>query len=163
MANVLQKVYIYFFLAILFRIVFIFVLPPTQTPDETYIFQRIWAITTNSISQDPSVVSNKSIYYPNNEYYYPPLYFYFSSAIIKYLLLIHNSQPNFNDAYQAFYIPLRMVSLILTSISLILIWKVLQMFSLQGSIKVAIFAFISLLPTFTAFSIAANHNVLLFF
>ena len=112
-----QKIFIYFFVAILLRIVFIFTLPPTQTPDETYIFQRIWTITTNSIFQDPSVVSNKSIFYPNNEYYYPPLYFYFSSAIVKCLLFFYNSQPNFNDAYQTFYIPLRIASLILTTIS----------------------------------------------
>lgn len=158
-----QKIYIYFCLAVLLRVIFLFVLPPTQTPDESYIFQRTWATVTNSPFSDPYAEKYGSIYYPNNEYYFPPLYFFLQISAIKFFSIFHSLPATFATAYQDFYIPLRLISLALISVSLILVWKVLGRLALNQSIKISAFIFVSLLPTFVNFSIAANHNNLLFF
>lgn len=145
---------IIFAFAILLRLFYLFLTPKGQTPDEIFIFDRIWNLATNA--------TNYPIYFQNNEYFYPPLYFVLSSWMIKPLLLVIHIK-NFAQAYSTFYFPLRIISLTLSLFSLILIWKTLGNLKVSKTIKLSSFAFITFLPTFANFSIYLGHNTLVFF
>lgn len=153
----LKKIHLWqiiFAFAILIRLFYLFLTPKGQTPDEIFIFDRIWNLATNA--------SNYPVYFQNNEYFYPPLYFVLSSWIIKpFLLFIHIQ--NFEQAFNFFYFPLRIASQILSIASLILIWKIIENLKVTYAIKLSTFTFIALLPTFANFSIYLGHNTLVFF
>ena len=140
------------FLAIILRIVLLFLLPVGQTPDEIFVFKRVWSEAIN--------VEENSKYYPNNLYFYPPLYFLIAGLIIRVFGAIPSA---FEQAFVHFYVYLRILSMTLSIASLFIIWKILEKFELNNNIRLAIFGFIALLPSFVSFSISANHNNLLFF
>ncbi len=153
----LKKIHLWqiiFASAIIIRLFYLILTPQGQTPDEIFIFDRIWHLAINA--------TNYPIYFQNNEYFYPPLYFVISAWIIKPLLLLKPLQT-FEQAYSVYYFPLRMVSLTLSLASLILIWKTLTNLKVTETVKLSTFAFIALLPTFANFSIYLGHNVLVFF
>lgn len=146
------------FLAIILRIVILFLLPVGQSPDEVFIFKRVWGEVLNATN--PSLNLDNSRFYPNNEYYYPPLYFLIAGFIIRSFDAIPSV---FDQAFVHFYIYLRILSIALSIASLFIIWKILEKFELNNHIRLAIFSFISLLPSFASFSVSVNHNNLLFF
>ena len=150
-----------FVFAILIRIIYLLVIPSGQVPDEIYVFARIWDLALNQI--DPVFSTSDSMYYSNNEYYYPPLYFLLSSVVFKLVFLFKTIPLEFSDAFLASYIYLRFFSLLIFMGSIGLIWKIIQKIDLVYPIKIAVFLFITLLPTFAIFTISPSHNVLLFF
>lgn len=148
-------------LAVFIRVIYLFLIPIGQNPDEVFIYERIWRFVTTGI--DPSFHTQNSMYFPNNEYYYPPLYFLLASSIVKSVLFFSNSTLNINEAFLGSYISLRILSLLITTGSLFFIWKILVSLRINDYLKSSIFIFIALLPSYAAFSVSPNHNVLLFF
>src|SRR4030042_4135238 len=71
-------------LAIVFRIVLLFLLPAGQTPDESFIFRRIWSEALNSIDQ--SLNTNNFKFYQNNVFFFPPFYYLIGKFFIRTLL-----------------------------------------------------------------------------
>lgn len=143
------------------KLAVLFILPVGQTPDESFIFKRIWnqVLVARGIENPEEQIKN----YPNNVYYYPPLY-YITASILVYVLLLFSSVPaTMNQALADFYVPLRLFSLLLSSFSLVLMWKILSKFQMNKYFGISVFTFIALLPESINFSIFPNHNVLLFF
>ena len=147
--------------SIVLRLVILYILPPGENPDEPFIYERIWRFVTTGI--DPSFHIQGSMYFPNNEYYYPPLYFLLASVAVKPVLFFSNNISNINEAFLKSYVPLRIMSLLISVGSLFFIWKILVNFKISNYLKRSVFIFIALLPTYVAFSVSPNHNVLLFF
>lgn len=146
-------------LAFLVRLVYFFLIPPAQTPDEIPIFLRVW----DTVRQSLGLSAFPNIHYSNNEYYYPPLYFYLGAFLIRLKLIFQNFPSDISHAYLQFYSLLRLTSLVLSMLSLFLITKTLEKLKLSSTVKTSILLFLALLPTFAVFAIYPNHNVLLFF
>jgi 4-amino-4-deoxy-L-arabinose transferase-like glycosyltransferase len=140
-------------IAVIIRIIYFFLIPPGQLPDEKYNLKRI---LTNASNPDSIFFPNKEeFYYPNNEYFYPPLYFLISSSIVK------TAGPNLS--FEKLISVLRFVSFIISILSLIFIWKILEKIISNKLIKLTSYTFIALLPSLGSISIAANPNNLAFF
>ncbi|OGD94422.1 hypothetical protein A3F02_01215 [Candidatus Curtissbacteria bacterium RIFCSPHIGHO2_12_FULL_38_9b] len=139
-------------LAIILRVVLLFLLPVGQTPDEIFVFKRVWSEAIH--------IEENSKYYSNNIYFYPPLYFLIAGLIIR----VSGAIPSaFDQAFSFFYIHLRILSMTLSIASLFIIWKILEKIELNNNIRLAIFGFIALLPSFVSSSVSVNHNNLLLF
>src|SRR3989344_6586140 len=151
-----------FIIAIFLRVVFLFLTPLNQFPDERTIFQRVWAIKMGSLQADPAAAEHNSVFYPNNEYYYPPLYFYLSAFFMQIVSSFKYIPEIFLHAYPASYIYLRLLSLILISVGLFLVWKILEKLTLKEWVKYSTFTLVALVPSFVSFSTAINHNILVF-
>src|SRR4030042_572486 len=104
-------------LAIVFRIVLLFLLPAGQTPDEIFIFRRIWNEILNSIN--PLLNTDNFKFYPNNEYYYPPLYFLIGRYFIRTLLFFKDFPLSYEQAFPHLYLGLRLSRFCLSLRSLI--------------------------------------------
>lgn len=148
-------------LAIVIRGFYLFITPAGQTPDEIFILRRIWNTVGNYSNHSVEMDNQKN--YPNNEYYYPPLYFVSMALLIKLLLLFGEFPRNFDLPISTFYIQLRLVSLILSALSLILIWKIINKIEAVFEIKLSVLILLSLVPSFASFAMFPNHNTFLFF
>lgn len=146
-------------LAFLIRLVYFFLIPPAQTPDEIPIFLRVWDTVRQSFGQPVFI----NLHYSNNEYYYPPFYFHLAAFLIRLKLIFQNFPSDISQAYLQFYSLLRLTSLVLSMLSLFLIAKTLEKLKLSSTVKTSVLLFLALLPTFAVFAIYPNHNVLLFF
>lgn len=148
-------------LSTLLKLAVLFILPVGQTPDELFIFKRIWnqVLVARGIENPEEQIKN----YPNNVYYYPPLYYFTASFLLNVLLLFSSVPATMNQALADFYVPLRLFSLLVSTFSLVLMWKILSKFHLDKYLGLSVFTFIALLPENINFSIFPNHNVLLFF
>ena len=143
------------------RLVFLFLLPVGQTPDEIFILRRIWSEVLNSVN--PLLNTDNFKLYPNNEYYYPPLYFLIGKYLIRIIYFFKNIPFSYDQAFSQIYLGLRFLSFSLSIVTLILAWKILEKLKINYHIQLAVFIFVSLLPSLVSFSISANHNNLLFF
>lgn len=141
--------------AIVLRSIFLFLLPSGQTPDEYFVFKRVWSEVIN--------VEENSKYYSNNIYYHPPLYYFIASLYLRFVFFITNVPISIDQAFADFNVNLRLLSLFFSFSSLLFIWKIIRMLAVNTYIHLGIFAFVSLLPSFVSSSVSANHNNLLLF
>lgn len=98
-------------LSTLLKLAVLFVLPAAQTPDEIFIFKRVWnqVLVAKGLENPEEQIKN----YLNNVHYYPPLYYITASALVYVLLAFSSVPATINQAIAAFYIPLRLFSLLL--------------------------------------------------
>src|SRR4030042_5883100 len=140
-------------LAVVIRIIYFFLIPPGQLPDEIFNLKRI--LTNASNPENIFFPDQEEFFYHNNEYFYPPFYFLISSSIVRTV--------GVNLSFNQLISILRFVSLTISVLSLIFIWKILEKIIPNKFIRLTSYTFIALLPTLGSFSIAANPNNLAFF
>lgn len=148
--------------AILLRLIYQFIIPPNQTPDEEFFFERVWSNVLNWTN--PNLLASHKIDYPNNEYYYPPFYFFISAVFVRFISFFSSTNiVNFNEVFTANNPLFGLLGFLFYSAILFLIWGIIKRLNLDKRIALSVFTFTALLPSFVASTIFFNPNVLLHF
>lgn len=140
--------------AIILRFTYSVFIPSGQNPDEIYFFERTWSEATREISFE-----GKN--YPNNEYFYPPLYFFISSFLVRFILIFIDNPNSLREAFFTFGQFFRFISFVLSIIQIYLIWLIIKKISIPNEVKLSVFAFAVLLPSYIVFGSYLNPNSIL--
>lgn len=149
-----------FLLAVSIRLLYFFVLPVGQLPDEIYIFERIYSGSLAYIS--PALLANHNIYFPNSEYYHPPLYFFINSFLLQIIFRIRGL-VSFGDAFLLYGPFFRLLHLLFSLMTIVFAQLILRSTKLNNSVRESALYLFCFIPTAIVFSFALNFHIYVFF
>lgn len=150
-----------FILIILIRLIYFFLIPVGELPDEVYIFERIYHSAVFRMNSE--LVKNHTIFFPNSEYFYPPLYYFFNSFILQLFFSLNRTVLTFKESFFLYANMFRFVNFLLSAFSIYLVWKILNIIKLEKQIIISSLLLFGLLPTAAIFSNALNFHLYVFF
>ncbi len=149
------------FIIILIRLIYFFIIPVGELPDEIYIFERIYYSAVFRMNSE--LVKNHTIFFPNSEYFYPPLYYLFNSLILQLFFSLNKTVLTFQESFFLYANIFRFVNFLLSAFSIYLVWKILNIIKMEKQIIISSLLLFGLLPTAAIFSNALNFHLYVFF
>ncbi len=131
---------ILFVVIISIRLIYLFIIPLGQFPDETFHAQRI------RYESRPSPLSHVELV--NNELHQPPLFYFISTHLIR------------NNTEFHFWYVLRIMNFCFSLLFTYLSWKILERLVSSKYIRLSVFSLINLVPTFTSEAVSISNDVL---
>ncbi len=135
-----------FLSGIILRLIYLFLTPLGQVPDEPYHFERIYATAVNM--RFPQAIVSHKIDYQNSTYPSPPL-FYLAYAVLL-VPFLHEPLPPTLTAFVQYGLYLRFVSFFLSLVTIILVARFTR--SLYPKLLSLFLCILLLFPQWTASS-----------
>ena len=150
-----------FVLAVFLRLVYLFLIPLGQAPDEIFHFERIYY---EKLTLDSKDIINSPILGPNTELVHPPLYYWVYKIFLVLLIqLIRLPSENLISAFMHYGFFLRLINLTFSVITLYL-WKVfLDKLKLSKYLYLLSLIILFFIPTLVGSSFSINIDSLYLF